>query len=64
MAKTVMGVFYFLLLSGLIVGVLTGMSKEMELAMIIAGSCGPGNCERGGGRKGIKGPEEVGESSG
>jgi uncharacterized protein YgiM (DUF1202 family) len=38
--KTVMGVFYLLLLSGLIVGGLTGMSQETELAMIIAGSCG------------------------
>jgi len=38
--KTGLGIFYLLLVSGLIVGSITGMSKEMEPAMIIAGSCG------------------------
>jgi TM2 domain-containing membrane protein YozV len=38
--KTAMGVFYFLLLAGLTAGTITGMSKAMEPAMIIAGSCG------------------------
>jgi TM2 domain-containing membrane protein YozV/SH3-like domain-containing protein len=38
--KTGMGIFYLLLVSGLIVGSITGMSKEMGPAMIIAGSCG------------------------
>jgi SH3-like domain-containing protein len=38
--KTGMGVFYLLLVGGLTVGVITGMSKEMQAAMIIAGSCG------------------------
>jgi hypothetical protein len=37
--KTGMGVFYLLLVGGLIGGAITGMSKEMEPAMIIAGSC-------------------------
>jgi hypothetical protein len=38
--KTGMGIFYLLLIGGLIVGGITGISKEMEPAMIIAGSCG------------------------
>jgi len=38
--KTGMGIFYLLLVGGLIVGTITGTSKEMEPAMIIAGSCG------------------------
>jgi uncharacterized protein YgiM (DUF1202 family) len=40
MGKTGMGVFYLLLVGGLTVGVITGMSKGMQPAMIIAGSCG------------------------
>ena len=38
--KTGMGIFYLLLMGGLIVGTITGISKEMEPAMIIVGSCG------------------------
>ncbi len=38
--KTGMGVFYLLLVGGLIAGTITGMSEAMEPAMIIAGSCG------------------------
>lgn len=38
--KTGMGVFYLLLLGGLIVGTITGRSQATEPAMIVAGSCG------------------------
>ena len=38
--KTGMGIFYLLLVGGIIVGAITGMSKELAPAMIIAGSCG------------------------
>lgn len=38
--KTGMGVFYLLLLGGLIVGTITGRSQATEPTMIIAGSCG------------------------
>lgn len=38
--KTAIGVFYLLLVGGLIAGTITGMSEEMEPALIIAGSCG------------------------
>jgi hypothetical protein len=38
--KTGMGIFYLLLVGGLLVGTITGISKEMGPAMIIAGSCG------------------------
>ena len=38
--KTEMGIFYLLLVGGIIVGAITGMSKEIGPAMVIAGSCG------------------------
>ena len=38
--KTGMGVFYLLLVGGLIVGAITGISKALGPAMIVAGSCG------------------------
>ena len=40
MGKTGTGVFYLLLVGGLIGGTITGMSKATGPAMIIAGSCG------------------------
>ena len=38
--KTGRGIFYLLLVGGILVGAITGISKEMGPAVIIAGSCG------------------------